>query len=58
MLLRQYEISPHVSEAVCDLIGKLYCRPLQKVAPTYVLEPQRISDVHEEGGLNGGVVRA
>ena len=40
--------------AICDLVGKLHCRPLQKVAPTHVLESQRISDIHEEGGLSGG----
>ena len=55
----QYVISSDVSEAVCDLIGTLHCRPLQKVAPTYVPEPQRISDVHEEEeGLNGEKVGA
>ena len=54
----QYAISSDVSEVVCDLIGKLHCRLQQKGAPTYVHEPQCISDVHEEGGLNGGVAYA
>ena len=51
----QYAIRPNVAEIVCDLVGNLHCRSLQKAAPTYVFEPQRISDVHEEGGLNGGM---
>jgi len=54
----QCAIWPDTVEAVCDLVGKLHCRLLQKVTPTYVREPQRISDVHEEGGHNGGAVCA
>ena len=54
----QYAITPHVSKVVCDLVGKLRCRLLQRVASSYVLEPQRIFDVHEEGGLNGGMMGA
>ena len=54
----QYAIRPNVAEVVCDLVRNLHCRLQQKVAPTYVCEPQRISDVYGEGGLNGGMVGA
>ena len=47
----QYAISPHVTEALYDWVEKLHCKLLQKVVSIYVLEPQRISDVHEEGDL-------
>ena len=52
----QYVFSSHIFETVHDLIEKLQCKLPQKVASTCVLEPQRISDVHEEGDLIAALV--